>query len=142
NKAVLSTASVVGLAVVLTVAGLATSTIMIGREQLVTASALHDKTNALQAETRAKDDLRRDSYFHRITLAQRELSGDNLAGALKLLGDCPRDLRDWEWNYLNRLCRVDPVTFQGRGKAVRGVAFSPDGRRLAAANGEGTAGRV
>src|SRR5262249_47071664 len=137
NKVAMLTGSVVALAGLVV---LAASAVLIANEQQSTQIAL-------QAETRAKDALgetlereRHDSYFHRITLAQRELSGDNLNGALKLLGDCPRDLRDWEWHYLNRLCRVDPVTFQGRGKAVRGVAFSPDGRRLAAANGDGTVG--
>jgi eukaryotic-like serine/threonine-protein kinase len=137
NKAALATASVVGLAVVLTVAGLATSTIMIAREQLVTANALHDKTNALQAETRAKDDLRRDSYFHHISLAHRDLSADNLGRALKLLKDCPEDLRHWEWHYLLRLCRVEPLVLRDK-KGVQGVAFRPDGDRLASAGDDGT----
>jgi WD40 repeat protein len=133
NKAALATASTVGLAVVVAVAVLAVSTVV--------------AQTALRAETRAKDNLedtlereRRDSYFHRIALAQRELSANNLGGALRLLGECPEDLRDWEWNYLQRLCRVDPITLQGRGTGVCGAAFSPDGRRLAAANDDGTVG--
>ena len=83
------------------VAGLATSTFLIAREQGATAKAL-------QAETGAKDDLRRDVYFHCITLAHQDLTADNLGGALKLLeGEgCPKDLRQWEWFYLMRLCRV------------------------------------
>jgi WD40 repeat protein/serine/threonine protein kinase len=132
HKAALVTATTVAAAVLLTVAGLAMSTVMIGREQRATAAAL-------EAETRAKDDLRHDAYFHRITLAHRELSTDNLGGALKLLNECPEDLRDWEWNYLQRLCRVDPVTLQGRGK-IGGLAFSPDSQRMAAANADGTIG--
>src|SRR5439155_16685417 len=75
NKAALATASVVGLAVVVAVAVLATSTVLIAR--------------ALQSETQAKDDLRRDSYFHRIALAHRELSVNNLKRALQLLEECP-----------------------------------------------------
>jgi WD40 repeat protein len=140
NKVAMLTGAVVALALLVAVVVLATSTVLIAREQQATQ-------NALGAETQAKGELgealereRHDSYFHRITLAQRELSGDNLAGALKLLGDCPRELRKWEWYYLQRLCRVDPVTLQGRGKGVRSVAFSPDGRRLAAANEDGTVG--
>ena len=39
-----------------------------------------------------------DAYFRRIALAHRELSADNLGGALKLLGECPDDLRKWEWH--------------------------------------------
>ena len=79
---------------------------------------------------------RRDSYFHRITLAHRELSVDNLGGALQLLGECPEDLREWEWHYLMRLCRVEPVILRDKTE-VNGVAFSPDGERLASAGGDG-----
>jgi WD40 repeat protein len=131
HKRAVAMASVVGLAVLLAVVVLGTSTVLISR--------------ALQAETDAKADLndalereRRDAYIHRITLAHRELSADNLGRALKLLDQCPEPLRDWEWHYLRRLCRTEPVILQGRGKGVRGVAFSPNGRRLAAANGDGT----
>ena len=58
---------------------------------------------ALQAETKAKDDLevalkreQRDSYFHRIDLVHNALSADNLGRALQFLGECPEDLRGWE----------------------------------------------
>jgi WD40 repeat protein len=131
-KAALAMASVVGLAVVVAVAVLAVSTVV--------------TQTALRAETRAKDNLedtlereRRDSYFHRIALAHRELSMNNLGAALQLLAECPDDLRDWEWHCLQRLCRVDPVTLQGRGK-IGGLAFSPNSQRLAAANADGTIG--
>jgi WD40 repeat protein/serine/threonine protein kinase len=137
NKAALATASAVGLAVLLTVAGLATSTIMIAHEQRATASAL-------QAQTEAKGELgialkreQRESYFHRITLAHRDLSADNLGRALKLLEACPQDLREWEWHYLMRLCRVEPLVLRDETE-VNGVAFSKDGERLASAGGDGT----
>ncbi len=131
-------ASVVALAVLLTVAVLATSTVLIARQQGTTQ-------NALQAETRARDDLqealereRRDANFHRITLAHRDLSADNLGQALKLLEECPEDLREWEWHYLMRLCRVEPLVLRDKDKTeVNGVAFSPDGERLASAGGDG-----
>ncbi len=79
---------------------------------------------------------RRDSYFHRITLAHRELSADNLGRALQLLDECPEDLREWEWHYLMRLCRVEPVVLRDKTE-INGVAFSPDGERLASAGGDG-----
>jgi WD40 repeat protein/serine/threonine protein kinase len=136
NRAALAMASIVGSALLLSVAGLAVSTILISREQRTTANALH-------AETRAKGDLeqtlkreRRDSYFHRITLAHRELSVDDLGRALELLDECPKDLRQWEWNYLMRLCRIDPLVVRGKAQIVC-VAFSPDGERLASAGGDG-----
>ena len=51
NRRAVATAAAAALVVVLAVAGLATSTLLIAREQRATA-------NALQAETQAKDDLR------------------------------------------------------------------------------------
>ena len=130
NKAAVVMATVIGSALLLTMAGLAVSTVLIAREQRTTE-------NALQAETLAKADLERDSYFHRITLAHRELSTDNLGRALQLLGECPEDLRDWEWHYLMRLCRVEPVIIRDTAE-FRSVAFHPGGEQLAAACGDGT----
>ena len=136
NKAALVMAMFVGSAILITVAGLAVSTVLIAREQRVTE-------NALQAETQAKTDLqdtlereRRDSYLHRIALSHRELSVNNLSGAVELLGQCPEDLRQWEWYYLMRLCQVEPVVLRDKSE-VHSVAFSPDGDRLASAGEDG-----
>ena len=70
-------------------------------------------------------------------MAHRELSIDNLAAALRALHDCPEDLREWEWHYLMRLCKVEPLVIRDKTE-VNGVAFSPDGERLASAGGDGT----
>src|SRR5207247_265442 len=48
------------------------------------------------------------------------------------------DLREWEWYYLMRLCRVEPLVLRDKNKTeVNGVAFSPDGEFLASAGGDG-----
>ncbi len=120
NKAALLTASVVVLAVSLAVA---VSTALIWQ-------ANQNLQLALERE-------RREGNFHRITLAHRELSADNLGRALKLLQECPEDLREWEWNYLMRLSRVEPMVIRDKTE-FNGVAFSPDGERLASAGGDGT----
>jgi len=105
------------------VAGLAVSRAIIAR--------------ALDSATRAKEDLRMEAYFQRITVAHRELSSDNLAAALRALHECPEDLRGWEWHYLMRLFKFEPPVLRD-STAVYGVAFSPDGARIASAGKDGT----
>src|SRR5688572_7125433 len=130
NKVALVAATVVAVGVLTAVAGLATSTVLITREQRVTAAAL-------SAETRATADLQHTANSRRITLAYRELSADNLGRTQQLLNDCPKALRDWEWHYIDRLCRVEPVVLGGACE-VYAVAFAPDGVRVAAACGDNT----
>jgi hypothetical protein len=48
------------------------------------------------------------------------------------------ELRGFEWYYLQRLCQLELRTLQGHTGQVVGVAFSPDGRRLASASLDGT----
>jgi WD40 repeat protein len=85
----------------------------------------------------ALENQRRDAYFQRITVAYRELSANNLRAALRVLEECPTDLRGWEWHYLMRLCRVGPFVIHAETE-VNGVAFGPRGNRLVAACGDGT----
>jgi WD40 repeat protein/serine/threonine protein kinase len=78
-----------------------------------------------------------ESYHQRILVAHRELSlSDNLGGALRVLDECPPRLRTWEWHYLMRLCRVEPLVVPDDAE-VTGVAFSHDGTRLASAGADG-----
>jgi len=119
NRAALATVSAVALVVSLAVT---VSTVLIWR-------ANRDLQQTLKRE-------RRDANFHRITLAHRDLSADNLGRALKLLEECPEDLREWEWHYLMRLCKFEPVVLRDK-TGVQGVAFSPDGDRLASAGEDG-----
>jgi WD40 repeat protein/serine/threonine protein kinase len=105
-------------------------------EAKLKAAALTAKEAALESEKRAKEKLRRDSYFHQISLAHRDLSADNLGRALELLEECPKDLRRWEWYYLRRLCVVEPLVLRDETEVI-GVAFSPDGQWLASGGGDG-----
>jgi WD40 repeat protein len=129
NRRMVATAAGAGLVVVLAIAGLATSTILISSEQRTTA-------NALQGEIQAKEALRQDTYFHRIGLAHRELTMDNLGRALQFLRECPEELRGWEWHYLMRLCLIEPMVLRDNTE-VNSLAFSPDGELLASAGGDG-----
>jgi WD40 repeat protein len=48
------------------------------------------------------------------------------------------DLWGFEWYYLQRLCQLELRTLTGHKDLVFGVAFSPDGGRLASASKDGT----
>jgi WD40 repeat protein/serine/threonine protein kinase len=116
HKGALLSLSAVALAALLAVAALAVSTGLVWR---------------------ANQDLRSEVYYQRITVAHRELSTDNLAATLQALKECPEELRGWEWHYLMRLCKVEPLVIRDKTE-FNGVAFSPDGQRLASACGDRT----
>jgi hypothetical protein len=129
NRRALVTVSVLTLAALVGVGALAVSTLLVWQADKDVWQANKDLKEALDRE-------RREAYFQRITVAHRELT-DNPAAALRALQECPEDLRGWEWHYLMRLTRVEPLVLQDETE-VTSVAFSPDGERLASAGGDGT----
>jgi WD40 repeat protein/serine/threonine protein kinase len=129
NRRTLAMVSVLTLAAFVGVGALAVSTALVLR-------ANQDVWKANQELRAAMDRERLEAYYQRITVAHHELSLDNLAAALRALRECPEDLRGWEWYYLMRLCKVEPLVIRARAE-VNGVAFSPDGERLASAGGDG-----
>jgi WD40 repeat protein/serine/threonine protein kinase len=129
NKRALASAAVLALAAVVGVTTLAVSTVMVSR-------ANKDLSASLLRERAATDLQRREAYFQRITVAHRELSTDSRDAALRALEECPQDLRAWEWYYLARACKVEPLVIRD-GAEVSGVGFSPNGDQLASAGGDG-----
>jgi WD40 repeat protein len=95
------------------------------------------KLQRQRAETAlAEADFQR--YFHHIARAYAGWREGNMAGVEDLLDACPTDRRGWEWHYLKRLCHTDLLTLGGHTDAVNGVAYSPDGTRLASGSSDGT----
>src|SRR5262249_14753123 len=136
NRRALVPVSGLALAALIGVGALAVSTVIVWNANKDLKESVDRERRAVDRERRAVERERREAYFQRITVAHRELSIDNLAATLQALQDCPEDLRDWEWHYLMRLCKVEPLVIQ-ETTAVHGVAFSPDGGLLASAGGDG-----
>jgi WD40 repeat protein/serine/threonine protein kinase len=93
---------------------------------------------SLRQEAEARRQAETQFYLSNVTLADREWSADNAARVETLLGECPLDRRRWEWHYLKRQAHSGLRTLVGPPGPIAGLAFSPDGRRIASAHGNGT----
>ncbi|HEV3167886.1 MAG TPA: protein kinase [Isosphaeraceae bacterium] len=86
----------------------------------------------------ALDNAESTLYANSIALADRYRLENNVARANQILEACPHNLRHWEWGHLERLCHAERAVLRGHEGGVLGVAFSPDGRRLASAGADRT----
>jgi serine/threonine protein kinase len=103
------------------------------------------RTEARRAET-SEFAARQSAYAADINLAGIALDESNLARAKELLdryvpGSGKEDLRGWEWRYLRGRWKSDELaTLKPRSensKWIPNIAFSPEGRFLAAASQDG-----
>ena len=83
------------------------------------------------------EELRKTTYFNTIALAQNAYNNQNTVSLLRLLDECPPDLRNWEWFYLRELCDGSRMTIDAH-EATTGVEFSPDGRMLVSRSSDRT----
>jgi WD40 repeat protein/serine/threonine protein kinase len=109
-------------------------------EQRDEAQKQRDEVKALNEKLAAKKlQLQRMLYASNMNLAQHAWDAGTIARVNELLTQLrpqpgEADLRGFEWYYLNRLCHADLLTLTGHNpmySSARGVAFSPDGKRLA-----------
>jgi len=100
------------------------------RNQADTARAVAKKQ--AEAEKQARLAAERALYLNRVSLADREWWLNNPHRAEQILATCSADLRNWEWNYLKRVCQGGRATLNGSG-SFYSVAYSRDGKCLAGA---------
>jgi WD40 repeat protein/serine/threonine protein kinase len=106
-------------------------------QQLAVKSQRAEEDARRKAEEAAERE-QRLGYIHRIVLAEREWSSNNMPRAEQLLDDCPAHRRGWEWNYLKRLCHAELFPLSGHQGSVWSADFSPDGTRIATAGADHT----
>ncbi|MFC1652113.1 protein kinase [Planctomycetota bacterium] len=70
-------------------------------------------------------------YIQKIRLAESYHQMSAEPGIiLQLLDSCPIDMRNWEWQYLWKLSKRNPVLVGHQG-SIRSLSFSPDGKHIA-----------
>jgi WD40 repeat protein/Tfp pilus assembly protein PilF len=132
NKTGLLAASCVMLAAVLAAAAI------LWREKAAAEQAVAMAQENEKAETLARKKVENSLYFESIARAHFEWWNCDVGRADQILEQCAAEHRNWEWDYLKRLCHAALFTFRGHTDLVCDVAFSPDGLRLASAGRDGT----
>jgi WD40 repeat protein/tRNA A-37 threonylcarbamoyl transferase component Bud32 len=152
RPAVAALVGVSALALVLLVVGLLVVNVRISHQQQETQEALEDKSKTLaelnQAHTQLQTTLtdlnrafarQRDLQRTIISQAEWEWALGHPTVTDRLLDACKASEHPpWEWRYLKRLCHAELLTLRGHAGAVHGVAFSPDGTRIASAAADRT----
>lgn len=125
------------------VAGLAAGILAVTLGALVIVSlallnartAQHAAEDARAESQRALERSEQSVYFGNIAQARSQWLLNNVRAAEALLAQCPQKRRGWEWHFLNSLNHADLLTIADLDGEVGGLAYSPDGRRLAVGGG-------
>lgn len=124
--------------------GLSISSLLI-LEQRDIARQEAGEAEAARLETlREKEIAVENVYYGNIQVAYQDWQGGQIRRMLDLLGDLrpkfgERDLRGWEWYYLQSLCHLDTVTIRGHSGDVSAIASNPQNPFLAfASHGDST----
>jgi WD40 repeat protein/tetratricopeptide (TPR) repeat protein/serine/threonine protein kinase len=105
------------------------------RAEAAAVQKTHDEEAAKEQAQQVSRELQKTLYEQAIALAHHEWQNGNPGRAEQLLADCRPEYRGWEWHYLHRLCHSDRLTLAAHADPLHHVAFSPDGRLIAAAAG-------
>lgn len=93
--------------------------------------AIVEIKSARSQEVTQRERLKRTLYLQRIAAAYGEWLANHPGRAEQLLEQCEPELQSWEWRYLNRLIHAEHRTFGSHTLPACGLAYSPDGRKIA-----------
>jgi WD40 repeat protein len=99
--------------------------------------ALNDEREARTELSQALNREQGHLYLQRVGSAVRLWSSNQTARARQLLDLCPAHIRQWEWRYLDRLCRPNYVALSEHSAEVLCVSMSADGQRFATGDRDG-----
>jgi WD40 repeat protein len=86
----------------------------------------HRKSEAEHVESRARNlQMEEDRYFQQVIAADQAFEAKDPAMAQRLLADCPRSLRNWEWYHLSQRLHPELLTIVGHSGFVC-PDFRPD----------------
>jgi eukaryotic-like serine/threonine-protein kinase len=97
--------------------------------------ARNRETQAKEKEAALREELARLYYYRQIESAYQFWQRGRVNHVTETLDACLPSLRNWEWHYVNHLCRSSRLELRGHTGHIRGVAFSGDGKLIAAADG-------
>jgi WD40 repeat protein len=100
------------------------------QRQIATAKAVEAQTEKRRAEAIAKA-RNEDLYLSLVAQAYREVEANRPSDALQLLDQCPKELRQWEWHYLNNRCYTTTPTPLSLEHPLQRMIISPTGRHIA-----------
>jgi hypothetical protein len=129
---------------VVSVVGLAVGLVLLTAAAEAEATARKTAEEKEDEATRRAEEWRRVLYLAEMSLAQREYEAGNIDHFRELLERQAyrpagaEDLRGFEWHYWDWLAHREVHTLKGHAGSVNGVAWCPDGRRLASAGTDGT----
>ena len=104
-------------------------------------AALVESKEAGKRAAAARDQAEATLYVNQINLAHQHWLADNVQQADRLLEACPKPLRNWEWSYLGRTFHPERLILPGNGQFTSNLAFSRDGKRIAAFSNNGISAR-
>ncbi|MCZ6598515.1 MAG: serine/threonine protein kinase [Planctomycetota bacterium] len=95
------------------------------------------QNDKLHKQAQARERIEVENYAANLYAADLSLRSDETSEAKRRLALCSSKLRGWEWHHLNLKADTGLLRLEGHAGDVNGVAFSPDGTRVATASDDG-----